>query len=75
MAPYVDDSDLVAFLKLELHTIGDGERKKAISDGSRIAVCYSTAANVSKNRYDITEDLPVEQGKNPFVGIIPGLEG
>lgn len=73
VAPYVDDVDLVAFIKLELHTFGDGERKKAISDGSRVAVTYSTAANVSKNRYGITEDIPVELGVNPFSNYIPNL--
>jgi len=69
-APYVDDSDLVAFIKLEMHTFGDGERKKAISDGTRVAVCYTTAANVSKNRYGITDDIIVEKGVNPFINLI-----
>src|SRR5690606_8250026 len=59
VAPYVDDSDIVGFLKLQTFTMGDGERKKAISDGSRILVCYAAASNVSKNRYGVTEDLPV----------------
>lgn len=66
IAPYVDDSDLVCFLKLETYTTGDGERKKAISDGTRVAITYSTAANVSKNRFGITEPLVVLQGQNPF---------
>ena len=66
MAPYIDDVDIVGFLKLETFTTGDGERKKAISDGSRLLVTYATAANISKNRYNITEDLPVEIGKNPL---------
>jgi len=70
---YVDNCDLVAYLKLETFTTGDGERKKAISSGNRIAVCYSAAAQVSKNRYGITEDLEVPQGQNPFVKFIPSL--
>lgn len=72
-APYVDDSDIVSFVKLELMTIGDGDRKKAISDGTRIAVCYATASNVSKNRFGIKEDLILEQGINPFSKIIEGV--
>jgi hypothetical protein len=74
VAPYVDDSDVVGFLKLLTYTQGDGERKKAISDGTRVLVTYATAANVSKNRYGITEDLPVQLGKNPLNDIIPSLK-
>jgi len=71
---YVDDVDLVGFLKLETHVIGnEGERKKAISDGTRVLVSYSTAANVSKNRYGITEDLEVEEGVNPLIDLVPSL--
>jgi len=73
MAPYVDDVNLVGFLKLETFTTGDGERKKAISDGTRIMVCYSTAANISKNRYGITEDIEVPEGGNPLAEYIPSL--
>jgi len=71
---YVDDVDLVGFLKLETHTMGEeGQRKKAISDGTRILVTYTTAANVSKNRYGITEDLEVDEGVNPLIDYIPAL--
>jgi hypothetical protein len=70
---YVDNVDLVAYLKLETFTTGDGDRKKAISSGNRIAVCYTGAAQVSKNRYGITEDLPVAQGENPFIPFISSL--
>lgn len=74
VAPYVDDSDIVGFLKLTTYTSGDGERKKAISDGSRQLVCYATAANVSKNRYGITEDIPVILGENPLIEFVPTLK-
>lgn len=70
---YTDNVDLVAYLKLETFTTGDGERKKAISDGTRVAVCYTAAAQISKNRYGITEDIRVEPGKNPLIGIVPTL--
>lgn len=71
--PYVDDVDLVGYLRLETFTKGDGERKKAISDGTRQLVTYTSAANVSKNRYAITEDLIVPEGENPLVEFIPTL--
>lgn len=74
VAPYVDDSDVVGFIKLETFTTGDGERKKAISDGSRLLVTYATASNVSKNRFGITEDIRVEQGSNPLAAYIPSLK-
>lgn len=73
VAPYVDDSDVVGFLKLETFTTGDGERKKAISDGTRILVAYATASNVSKNRYGITKDIQVQAGVNPLGQFIPSL--
>jgi len=74
VAPYTDDVDLVGFLKLETFTTGDGERKKALSDGTRILVTYATAANVSKNRYSIEEDLVVKKGENPLVNFISSLK-
>lgn len=74
VAPYTDDVDLVGYLKLETHTMGDGERKKAISDGTRLLVAYTTASNVSKNRFHITDDLPVAEGENPLAAYVPTLE-
>lgn len=74
MPHYVDNVDLVAYLKLETFTTGDGERKKAISSGNRIAVCYTAAAQVSKNRYGISEDIEVPHGVNPFVPFIKSLQ-
>lgn len=75
VAPYVDDVDLVGYMKLETFTRGDGERKKAFSDGTRLLVTYTTAANISKNRYGITEDLTVTEGENPLVQYITTLQG
>lgn len=73
VAPYTDDVDLCGFIKLQTFTMGDGELKKAISDGSRLLVTYATAANVSKNRYGITEDLPVVLGENPLKPFVKTL--
>lgn len=76
IAPYVDDVDVVGFLRLETYTTGqEGERKKAISTGQRELVTYATAANVSKNRYGITRALPVAEGTNPLASIVPSLGG
>lgn len=74
VAHYVDNVDLVAYIKLETFTTGDGDRKKAISSGNRIAVCYTAAAQVSKNRYGISEDIEVPHGVNPFVNYVPSLK-
>lgn len=74
MPPYVDDVDLVGFLKLTTYTKGDdGDRKKAISTGERELICYATAANVSKNRFGITDAIEVPQGVNPLEELIPSL--
>lgn len=74
MPPYVDDVDLVGFLKLTTYTKGDdGDRKKAISTGERELICYATAANVSKNRFGITDAIEVPQGINPLEELIPSL--
>lgn len=73
MTHYVDNVDMVAYLKLQMFTHGDGDRKKAVSDGSREAVCHTSASNISKNRYSIDEPLQVQKGVNPFVGVVPCL--
>jgi len=71
---YVDDVDVVGFLKLETFTTGDENKKKAISDGTRILITHATAANVSKNRYGISEPIIVKAGVNPFADFIPALK-
>lgn len=71
---YSDNVDMVAYLRLETFTKGDGERKKAISTGERIAVCHTDAAQISKNRYGIKEPVPVVEGVNPFIEFIPALK-
>lgn len=70
---YTDNVDLVAYLKLETFTQGDGERKKAISSGQRVAVCHTAAAQISKNRYGIESELAVAKNENPFIKFIPAL--
>jgi len=73
-APYVDDSDVVGFVKLLTYTKGgEGERKKAISDGTRIIEAKATASSCSKNRFGITQPLEVVAGENPLASYIPSL--
>lgn len=73
-APYVDDVDLVGFLKLEtLFRNGDGDKKKAITDGTRVLLCHSAANCVSKNRYGIEEELTVAKNQNPLKPFIKGI--
>ena len=74
LPPYVDDVDVVGFIRLETYTKGDeGERKKAISTGDRQLVVHATASNVSKNRFHITEPLDLPEGVNPLAAFIPTL--
>lgn len=67
---YSDNVDMVAYLRLETFTTGDGEKKKAISSGQRIAICHTDAAQVSKNRYGIKAPVHVNEGENPFMSFI-----
>ena len=74
LPPYVDDVDLVGFVRLVSIVRGeDGERKKAISTGDRELIVAATAANVSKNRYGLTEAIEFMPGINPLIGLVPGL--
>ena len=70
---YTDNTDMVCYIKLETHTFGEGDRKKAISDGTRMLVTYATAANISKNRFGIEENITFQKGINPFIGLIPSI--
>lgn len=67
MPHYVDNVDLVGFIRLKTFTRGDGEKKRAISTGEREIICYPVASNVSKNRFGISEPLPFSfETGNPF---------
>lgn len=63
---YTNDVDVVAYIKQKTFTTGDGAKKKAITDGSRIVTCYPSPSHISKNRLGITTDLMFEEGVNPF---------
>ena len=76
LPPYVDDVDVVAFLRQQMFvTGGDDERKMARGTGARELVCNVSPANVSKNRYNITEPMAVKMGENPLADFIPALAG
>lgn len=67
IAHYADDVDIVAFLRLQAFVTGDDDNKRAISDGTRELICHAVAANVSKNRYGITQPLVFNEGENPLL--------
>jgi len=70
--PYVNDVDLVGFIRLKTYVKGgENEIKRAVSTDERELICFPTASNVSKNRFGITEPLTVELGVNPLAGIVP----
>lgn len=73
--PYVDNVDIVAFVKLKTRLLSkeNSNRQKAISDGSRIVECSANPANVSKNRFGIDKPLPFIKGENPFVEFVASL--
>ena len=65
--PYVDNVDLVAFLKLEAFTIGgEDQKKRATGSGRRLISCYAVPSNVGKNRFGISQDIPYDLSCNPF---------
>jgi len=68
MVHYIDNVDLVAYLKLRTYvTEGkDKKRNMATTDGNRIITCYKTPNHVSKNRFGIKEDIDFVLGTNPF---------
>lgn len=73
--PYVDDVDVVGFVRLKTYLKGDeDERKKAISNGDRELICHAVASNVSKNRYGINTALELVMGENPLAAFIPSLK-
>ena len=74
VSPYTDNVDLIGYLALNTYTKGDGERKQAVSDGTRKLVCYPTPSNISKNRYGITDDIDVKLGVNPLKSHIKTLQ-
>jgi hypothetical protein len=66
LSSYIDNVDIVAYIKMKMFTTGDGDTKKATTDGTRIVTCHPCPSHVSKNRLGIKEDLPFVEGVNPF---------
>lgn len=74
VSPYTDNVDVIGYIRLQTFTTGEGERKKAVSDGKRILTCHAVPSCVSKNRYGIEEDLPFVKGQNPLRKYIKTLQ-
>ena len=72
MAPYVDNCDLVGFLKQAAILRGEEGQKKAVTTGERVLVTYMTPATVAKNRFGIEDDITFEKGVNPLAMLIEG---
>lgn len=74
LQPYVDDVQLIGYVKLETILRGDSDKpKKAVSTGSRVLDCTAKASSIAKNRFGIEEELPFVKGENPLVGYVPTL--
>lgn len=79
LPPYVDDVDLVGFIKLSTIVLGEeGERKKAITTGARDLIVHATPENISKNRFGIENPIPldweaIKLGVNPLIELIPSI--
>lgn len=64
---FVDNVDLVGYVRLQSALRGDDDdRKKVISNGDREFVCHATAASISKNGLGITEPIDFPEGTNPL---------
>lgn len=60
---YVNNADMVAFIRLKTFLRGtEGGKKRAISDGEREIICFPVASNVSKNRFGITAPILFDLG-------------
>lgn len=79
---YVATSDAVLYLKSKEFVMGGDKDKKGnvksfgkvTSTGERVLIAASegTIGYVdAKNRYDFPEEIEVEKGKNPLLGLIP----
>jgi len=74
LAPFTDDVDLCAHLRINTLIHGTGDKKRAKSDGTRIIQLTSGPATVAKNRFGISDDVVFEPGANPLLSLIPQLQ-
>lgn len=76
LAPYVDDVDLVGFVRQQSYIKGDDdERKRVFSTEQRELIVNANASNVSKNRFGLTKAMPFAEGENPLAKAIPHIIG
>lgn len=62
-AVYIDNSDLVGFIRLD---VVQTEDKRMRSSGKRVLNVTTCPSNVSKNRLGYSKDLNIKLGANPF---------
>lgn len=71
MKYYVDDVDLVGFLKqTAIIKSEDGKANKAVTTGEIVLTTYLNPAYCSKNRLGIKEEITVVHGENPLEGYL-----
>ena len=71
IAPFLQNADVVGFIRERIETITDGKGEKArqigVGLGTREIFCMPEAGSVAKNRLGITAALPFDiTGGNPF---------
>lgn len=71
LPPYVDNVDLVGFIKQVAILKGEEGSRKAVTTGDRVLVTYMTPASVAKNRFGITDDIDFIKGQNPLAPYLP----
>lgn len=72
MASYVDNVDVVGFIRQATVVIGDETQRRAVTTGERVLVTYLTPIAITKNRVGIVDDLTLERGVNPFAPWMAG---
>lgn len=67
---FINNVDIVGFLRLNMRVKTDGERGRALSDGTRVLDCQATPYSCSKNRFGITDSIPYTIGTNPLAAYV-----
>ena len=76
---FLEWCDLIGYLRFSVFTNtkkdGFGETTKAIGGTDRVLSCAPCAAFVTKNRYGITEDIPIPSPEEGWANLINAIKG
>lgn len=76
---FLEWADLVGFMHFSVFTNtkkdGFGETTKAVGGTDRVLSCAPSAAYVSKNRYSITQDIPLPDPQAGWNNLISAIKG